>query len=87
MVYNGLNKMSKANGTNKQRRFWLPTSEKFGSEGSSPSLIHSYLLLCAFLIYNVMEDFIILICSMIVMYITIKALDKLINLIQKKTKK
>ena len=47
---NGLNKMSKANGTNKQRRFWLPTSEKFGSEGSSPSLIHSYLLLCAFLI-------------------------------------
>ena len=44
-----LNKMSKANGTNKQRRFWLPTSEKFGSEGSSPSLIHSYLLLCAFL--------------------------------------
>lgn len=35
--------MNKVNGTNKQRRFWLPTSEKFGSEGSSPSLIHPYI--------------------------------------------
>jgi len=41
--------VSKANGTNKQRRFWLPTSEKFGSEGSTPSLIH-FIYYCAYVL-------------------------------------